>query len=111
MALNNLLVNSLDALVNRPEPRIIIKGSPNADYFYLSFIDNGCGIPAGNIDRIFDTFYSTKPDRGTGIGLSTTRKIIEMYGGSISVTSNPGVETHFFIKARMSGATDDGNEK
>ena len=108
MAVNNLFINSLDALTNCSDPHIIITGTPNADYFHLSFVDNGCGIPADSIERIFDTFYSTKPDRGTGIGLSTTRKIIEMYGGSISVTSEPGKETCFYIKAKMIGEPNAG---
>lgn len=95
MVMNNLLSNSIDALlgINNPSITIIAKKSDNL--ILLSVKDNGCGIKDDNISKVFDTFYSTKPDKGTGLGLATVKKIINLYNGSISVTSNLGDGTIF----------------
>lgn len=58
----------------------------------------GPGIPAENLGRIFDAFFTTKPsETGTGLGLSITRSIIEDHGGTISVDSEVGKGTTFTI--------------
>jgi two-component system sensor histidine kinase PilS (NtrC family) len=59
--------------------------------------DSGRGIPAAELERIFDPFYTTKPD-GTGLGLPTVYRIVEAHGGSLSVESQPGVGTRFRIQ-------------
>ncbi len=56
--------------------------------------DNGIGIDVGVIDRIFDPYFSTKPE-GSGLGLSITHSIISNHGGHISVESSPGEGTAF----------------
>jgi signal transduction histidine kinase len=66
----------------------------------LDFNDNGAGIPRENLQRVFDAFYSTKPDNGTGIGLAMAKKIIEMYDGEISVSSDHGKGTTFSLKLK-----------
>jgi signal transduction histidine kinase len=86
----NLLINSLHALKGRPEPRMIVTWEPRGSAVEIRFADNGIGIPSDQFGRIFDAFYSTKPALGTGLGLATCKKIVEMYGGSISVSSEPG---------------------
>ena len=88
--INNLLLNSLDALTNRTDSAIIIQWQHLGDAVELKFTDNGCGITEEDAVRVFDTFFSTKPEKGTGIGLSIVKKTVEMYGGSISVSSNQG---------------------
>ena len=66
--------------------------------------DNGCGIPADKLPRIFDSFYTTKngPDAsgkgGTGLGLSMCRDIIESHHGRIRVDSTVGKGTAFTLK-------------
>ncbi|MDH4158501.1 MAG: HAMP domain-containing histidine kinase, partial [candidate division Zixibacteria bacterium] len=54
-----------------------------------------------HITHIFDTFYSTKPGKGTGIGLAMVKKIVEMYGGRISVSSELNQGTTFEIELRL----------
>jgi signal transduction histidine kinase len=60
----------------------------------VSFSDTGHGIPPGELERIFEPFYTTKADgRGTGLGLSVSLGIVRMHGGSIDVESKPGLGT------------------
>ncbi|MFC1564874.1 sensor histidine kinase [candidate division KSB1 bacterium] len=57
----------------------------------LTIADTGCGIKPEYKDNIFDIHFSTKPDhRATGIGLSVAKQIIELYGGTIDISSKPG---------------------
>ena len=53
----------------------------------ITFADNGCGIPAEHLEKIFEPFYTTKA-RGTGLGLAITRQIIEQHQGDISIQSD-----------------------
>ena len=62
----------------------------DSDRVVLEVIDNGCGIEASNLPKIFDPFYTTKAlGQGVGIGLSTCYHIIQAHGGEISVDSAP----------------------
>ncbi|MRX71603.1 PAS domain-containing sensor histidine kinase [Bacillus lacus] len=82
----NLYRNSVQAAENKPlQTRISIE--IKGDNISISFSDNGKGIPASELQYIFDPFYSTK-DEGTGLGLSISRKIIENHKGSMSVASS-----------------------
>jgi len=69
---------------------------PDGNYVSITVKDNGTGIPAENINRIFDPYYTTKPD-GIGLGLATCYSIIKQHGGHISVASIPGRGTKFYI--------------
>jgi len=60
------------------------------------FEDTGMGIPEENLQRIFNPFFSTRPD-GTGLGLSITKNIVEQHGGTIEVESQINVGTKFVI--------------
>ena len=64
----------------------------------VEVIDNGKGIPAEVMPKIFDPFFSTKEiGKGTGLGLSISYKIIEQHGGRIEVESAPGKGTRFSV--------------
>jgi two-component system cell cycle sensor histidine kinase/response regulator CckA len=73
------------------------------DYVQIEVQDNGCGIPAAQIDKIFDPFYSTK-NPGMGLDLATVRTIMLEHGGQITVASTGGAGTtitlHFPRTAR-----------
>ena len=62
----------------------------------IIFEDTGIGIPRENLPKIFNPFFSTRPD-GTGLGLSITKNIVEQNGGKIEVTSQVNVGTRFII--------------
>jgi len=70
----------------------------NKSKINIEFIDNGSGIPAEDLTRIFDPFYTTKePGKGTGLGLSVSLRIIEDIGGDIKVKSEPGKGTKIIV--------------
>ena len=77
----------------------------NADhqYFYISVEDNGMGIPADSVDRIFERFYRVDKSHsreigGTGLGLSITKNAIDMHHGEIKVHSILGEGTTFDVR-------------
>jgi two-component system, NtrC family, sensor kinase len=65
-------------------------------FLVITVTDTGSGIPAENLDVIFEPYYSTKL-HGTGLGLAITRRIVEEHGGSIRVSSEPGNGTTFTL--------------
>lgn len=96
----NLLLNARDALVENDDQadriiRIRIEDDPLR--CVLRVTDTGGGIPAEHRARIFEPFFSTKPETGTGLGLGVVRKLVALYGGSIEVDSDVGRGTSFCI--------------
>ncbi|NVN92214.1 MAG: PAS domain S-box protein [Desulfuromonadales bacterium] len=65
---------------------------PGGNYVRLSFVDQGCGIPDGDLKRIFDPYFTTKPS-GSGLGLASAFSIVSRHGGHIGVASIPGTGT------------------
>jgi two-component system NtrC family sensor kinase len=64
----------------------------------ITIADNGCGIPAENLDKLFDPFFTTKEvGQGTGLGLAVSFGIVQRHGGTIRVQSEVGKGTRFFI--------------
>ena len=69
---------------------------PSGEYVRISVRDHGMGIKAEDISRIFDPYFTTKPD-GTGLGLATSHSIVRQHGGHIGVESVPGRGTVFHV--------------
>jgi PAS domain S-box-containing protein len=97
----NLILNGVDAMsgvTERSRVLTIRSRDKNAGSVVVEVMDSGTGFAAGESDRIFDPFFSTKPG-GLGIGLSVSRSIVEMHGGRISATPNdgPGVTMQFSL--------------
>ncbi len=82
---------------------------PSGDYVMLSITDTGCGMDDTTKDRIFDPFYTTKGENGTGLGLSQVYGFIERSNGSINIKSERDQGSTFILYfPRHRGAT---NEK
>lgn len=101
----NLLINAIDAVGK--EGRIVLKsamsGIPN--HIEVSIEDNGCGIPAENLEKIFQPFFTTKPiGKGSGLGLSISKRIVEEHKGILSVGSEVGKGTRFILTLPVSRA-------
>lgn len=97
----NLLINAADALHGRtdPPPRIKLLTSRVDDRALIRVIDNGAGISPSNLPLVFVERFSTKePGRGTGLGLSLCRSLIEKAGGSIDISSALGEGTEVQIR-------------
>jgi two-component system NtrC family sensor kinase len=74
--------------------------------------DNGCGIPAEDIEKIFTPFFTTKPvGRGTGLGLSVCYGIIVKMGGRMAVESEPGRGTTIIIRLPVERPPDETGHK
>lgn len=94
----NLLQNSVQALENRQNAKIEIKvSSDEASLPEISVRDNGPGIQQDVIDQIFVPFFTTRAN-GSGIGLSLSRQIMRLHGGSLTVYSVPDKETVFYMR-------------
>ena len=87
----NVVVNALEALEGTTDACIEIEGGESlaGTEAWLRVRDNGPGIPADQLDRVFEPFRTSK-DKGTGLGLPIARKIVEAHGGSLDVHSAPG---------------------
>ena len=97
--LTNLLSNAIK-YNNKEKVKIDVKVNSSPDLFEFVIQDNGIGIDKSQFSKIFDTFTTLGgKDRfnniGTGIGLSTVKKLVDKLGGSISVESEMGVGTKF----------------
>jgi len=80
----NILKNSEEALAGAAEPEIRIASRIEGKELRIDFIDNGCGIPEKNLDKIFEPYFSTKFN-GTGLGLTVVYRVISEHGGSINI--------------------------
>ena len=107
--MNNLILNSLDALENRTNPKIIVEWTRHTDYTEIVVEDNGIGIDKKYHNRIFDAFYSSKPQSGTGIGLTMVRRIVDLCNGEVSVHSTPGKGTSIRMNFGYTDMSDQSN--
>jgi signal transduction histidine kinase len=101
----NLLLNSRDAMPHDGKLAVRVKTDNSrllqgqaTPCLRIDVLDNGSGIPEEHIKRIFDPFFTTKsPGQGTGLGLAISARIIEGFGGRITVQSKPGTGTCFSL--------------
>ena len=92
----NLVMNALDAMPDGGSLRVGV--SPHDGLARLTIADSGLGIPRDVVDKIFDPFFTTKEfGKGTGLGLTVVKGIIEEHLGTIAVESEPGKGTTFTI--------------
>jgi two-component system phosphate regulon sensor histidine kinase PhoR len=100
-AISNLIDN---AIKYTPESGAIgVSISYNHESVTIEVHDNGIGIPAADLDRIFERFYRVDRSRsremgGTGLGLSIVKHVAQVHGGSVDVTSTPSAGSRFRLK-------------
>jgi len=94
----NLISNSFDAMQNNQGPReLLIRTSrKDSETIEVSVKDSGCGISEKNLTKLFDHFFTSKPD-GLGMGLSISRSIVEAHGGHLDVANNPDYGATFYF--------------
>jgi signal transduction histidine kinase len=98
--ITNLLSNGIDAAAMRPDGggQVILRTCEQAGDLIFEVVDNGGGMDWEVSGKVFTTFFTTKGNKGTGLGLLTTRKIVQEHGGRIDVESTPGEGATFRIR-------------
>jgi len=92
----NLVGNALDAVDSGGEVRVL--ADVEHGEIVLRVQDDGCGIPAQDLERVFEPFFTTKPPgQGTGLGLAVVHGIVRGWGGTVHVDSAPGRGTTFTL--------------
>lgn len=99
----NLIINSIEALrpVSGRRKEIAVSSERRRGAVEVAIRDNGNGIGAQDLERLFDAFFTTKPD-GMGLGLAISRRIIEAHNGKLWAAVNPewGLTLRFTLPAR-----------
>lgn len=94
-AIGSLIENACDAMGDKGEIEIGI--ARESGRLMLSIQDSGPGIPADQLDKVFMPFFSTKGNKGSGLGLTITRRIVEDHQGELKVESPAGKGARFTI--------------
>ncbi|WP_255301698.1 ATP-binding protein [Bacillus sp. AFS040349] len=95
----NIIQNALDAIDEKGV--VFVRLYSNDSRVCMEFIDNGCGIPESRLESVGEPFYSTK-EKGTGMGLMTSYKIIENHKGKIDIDSTVGEGTKVSVSLPLS---------
>ena len=93
----NLFFNAVEAMESGGELRVKTEFLEKSHAVLISVADNGSGVAAENLPRLFDAFFTTK-QQGTGLGLPITKRIIEEHQGNITVESEPDKGTTFHVR-------------
>jgi len=105
----NLIVNAAHAIKDSGKDvdtgQITIRATQEGEQAVICVRDNGCGVPAENLSKLYDPFFTTKEvGRGTGQGLAISHSIVvDKHGGEISVASEVGVGTQFTVRLPIAG--------
>lgn len=93
-SISNIIINAIQAITGSGE--IYVRTRSKSELIIIEISDNGPGIPKENLEKIFLPFYSSKGyGKGTGLGLTIVKRILEEHGGSIKVHSLQGKGTDF----------------
>ncbi len=99
-AFMSILENAVDACTDDTikKKRIDFTAKKRGNSIVFTITDTGPGIPCGDLEKIFDPFYSDKGDKGTGLGLFIAQRAIRDHSGLIRAASDPGKRTTFTIE-------------
>lgn len=94
----NLVKNAADAIGEARQGNIILRLAESEGFAMVEVEDDGPGIPPELGERVFEAFFSTKGDKGLGLGLDISRKIARAHGGELDFRSEPGRGTRFRLR-------------
>jgi signal transduction histidine kinase/CheY-like chemotaxis protein len=98
LVVESLLANAVDALAGAARPRITVRTEGDETGVRVVVIDTGCGVPAEQLDKIFDPLFLPDPQEGAlGVGLAVASDIASTHGGRIEVESAPGQGSRFTV--------------
>jgi signal transduction histidine kinase len=101
----NLVMNGIEAMdtvTDRPRELLIRSCQHESDQLLVAVEDSGIGIDGQNLGKIFDAFYTTKP-QGMGMGLAISRSIVENHGGRLWAVPNDGPGATFQFTLDVGG--------
>jgi signal transduction histidine kinase len=114
---SNIIDNAIDSMADVKSDRRIELAIQNADdqngrggLGMVRLRDNGCGIPDDRIAKIFNPFYTSKPN-STGLGLGIAKKVLDAHRGTIEVSSRAGEGTEFRVSIPLADAAREYNRK
>lgn len=94
---NNLVRNAVQAMEGRSKKHLTIKTQALDGAIRLSISDTGCGMSEEVKRKLFDPFFSTKGDKGTGVGMASVKALLDPYGVEIEIDSTPDRGTTFTL--------------
>src|SRR2546426_334545 len=98
----NLILNGLEALNDRGRLTVGVLYTAEAQTITVAIDDTGPGMGDETLARVFDLFFTTKPD-GTGLGMAIARSVIDLHGGELTIQSSPGHGTRVRIRIPVGG--------
>jgi two-component system sensor histidine kinase/response regulator len=107
----NLVKNAAFAVRGKADGRITVRLATVGDQAELVVADNGCGMSAEVAGRIWEPFFTTKGDEGTGLGLDVTKGIVESHGGTIECQTTLGQGAIFTIRLPVISAAQDASDE
>ncbi len=106
-ALTNFLENGIDACTMPGGPgrngKVVFGVHRRNDHIEFSIRDNGIGMDRETREKIFTLFFSSKGNRGTGLGLFIANQVVEQHGGEILLDSSPGHGSRFTVRIPLDG--------
>jgi PAS domain S-box-containing protein len=104
--LMNLMLNGIEAMKDASGELTVASKRTEDGQVLISVSDSGIGLPVGEVERIFEAFFTTKP-QGTGMGLSISRRIIESHGGRLWAASNSrrGATFQFTLPSKLAASS------
>ena len=93
----NLILNGMEALAPGGRMTVTTEHVPESRSVLVSIEDTGAGMSEETLARLFDLFYTTKPD-GTGLGMAIARSVVDRHGGNLDVDSAPGRGTRVTVR-------------
>jgi signal transduction histidine kinase len=101
----NLFLNACQAMPAGGRLSVRSRLLETAAQIQVDFCDTGCGIPAENLNQVFDPFFTTRPvGQGVGLGLTIAYSVAQQHGGNIQVRSAVGVGSTFTVTLPIHGA-------